>query len=119
MSFHPMAAAVDWLDAYRAGDVDAILEMFADDAVIHCSCGSIKIVTEKESLRAYWVQRIRENPAYGFDYLYPTDGGAMISYIVRDRAIAAVLTFNASGQIERLSCGTSNWAGSRTDRKGL
>ena len=108
MSFHPMAAAVDWLDAYRAGDVDAIVEMFADDAVIHCSCGSIKLVTEKESLRAYWVQRIREYPASGLDYLHPSDGGAMISYIARDREIAAVLTFNASGQINTLSCGVSN-----------
>jgi ketosteroid isomerase-like protein len=34
MSFDPMAAAVDWLDAYRAGDIDAILQMHAGDAVI-------------------------------------------------------------------------------------
>ena len=39
MSFDPMAAAVDWLDAYRAGDIEALLAMYADGAFIHCGCG--------------------------------------------------------------------------------
>ena len=54
-----MAAAIDWLDAYCAGDIDAIVEMYVDDAIVHCGCGSIKIVTEKESLRAYWAKLSR------------------------------------------------------------
>lgn len=31
MSFDPMAEAIDWLDAYRAGDI-SIVDMYADDA---------------------------------------------------------------------------------------
>ena len=42
MSFDPMAAAVDWLDAYRAGDIEALLAMYADGAFIHCGCGGFK-----------------------------------------------------------------------------
>ena len=38
MSFDPMAIAIDWLDAYRAGNIEAILEMYAEDAVVHCGC---------------------------------------------------------------------------------
>ncbi|WP_283806218.1 hypothetical protein [Bradyrhizobium sp. DOA1] len=34
MSFDAMAAAVDWLDAYRASDVEAILDLYAEDAVV-------------------------------------------------------------------------------------
>lgn len=34
MSIDPMAAAIDWLDAYRAGDIETILGMYAEDAVI-------------------------------------------------------------------------------------
>ncbi len=41
MSFDPMATAVDWLDAYRAGDIQAILEMYAEDAVVHCGCDEL------------------------------------------------------------------------------
>jgi ketosteroid isomerase-like protein len=32
-----MAVAVDWLDAYRAGDLETILNMYADNAVISAS----------------------------------------------------------------------------------
>ena len=30
MSFDPMAAAVAWFDAYRAGDIETILAMYAE-----------------------------------------------------------------------------------------
>ena len=108
MSFDPMAAAVDWLDAYRAGDIDAIVEMYADDAVVHCGCGGIKIITEKEGLRAYWVKQFQEYPASDLDSLQPSGEGTMISYISRDGVICAILNFNASGKIASLTCGPSN-----------
>jgi ketosteroid isomerase-like protein len=63
MSFDPMAAAVDWLDAYRAGDIDAILEMYADDAVVYCDCDEVAI-TGREGLRAYWAACLRKAPRH-------------------------------------------------------
>jgi hypothetical protein len=58
MTLRAMAAAVDWL-AYRARDIEAILKMFADDAVVECNCGGMKIITGKEGLRAYWKGRLK------------------------------------------------------------
>jgi ketosteroid isomerase-like protein len=55
-----MADAVDWLYAYRAGDIDALLKMLAEDAVIHCGCGTMKTVPEE-------MQRLREYPASALD----------------------------------------------------
>jgi hypothetical protein len=107
MSFDPMAAAIDWLDAYRAGDIEAILKMCADDAVVHCGCGSTTTITRNEGLRAYWVERLREYPAFDLDNLQPSYVGTLISYVSRDGAVRAVLTFNASGQIASLTCGPS------------
>jgi hypothetical protein len=108
MSFDPMAAAVDWLEAYRVGDIDAIVEMHADDAVVHCGCGCIRIITEKEALRAYFVKLLQEYPVSDLNDLQPLGEGTMISYIARGRVVTAILTFNASGQIASLSCGPSN-----------
>jgi ketosteroid isomerase-like protein len=34
-SFNPMAAALDWLDAYRAADL-SIVDMYAPNAVLEC-----------------------------------------------------------------------------------
>jgi hypothetical protein len=50
MSFDPMAAAVDWLDAYRDGDIETILAMYADDAVVHCGCGGMKTISGRQGL---------------------------------------------------------------------
>ena len=52
MSFDPMAAAVDWLDAYRTGDIETILAMYADDAIVHCACGGMKRISTRQGLRA-------------------------------------------------------------------
>jgi hypothetical protein len=49
-------------DAYRARDIEAILEMFADDAVVECNCGGMQIITGKEGLRAYWKGRLKIIP---------------------------------------------------------
>jgi hypothetical protein len=107
MSFDPMAAAVDWLDAYRAGDIEALLSMYTDDAVIHCGCGGLKTVTGKSDLRAYWTERLRDYPASDLNDIHPTGDGTMISYVAGDATVSAVLTFDRSGQIRISKCGPS------------
>lgn len=108
MSFDPMAAAVDWLDAYRAGDIEAILEMYAENAVVQCSCSGVKTLTGREALRAYWVERLREDPASGLDNLQPSQDGAVISYITRTGVVSAVLVFDRAGKIKTLNCSPSH-----------
>jgi len=101
-----MAAAVDWLDSYRAGDIGAILDMYADDAVTECGCDGLT-VAGKEGLRAYWERRLRDDPAADLDDLQSYGEGATISFIARDRVVAATMKFNAEGRIDRLWYGPS------------
>jgi ketosteroid isomerase-like protein len=108
MSFDAMATAVDWLDAYRAGDVDAILQMYAEDAVIVCGCDCMKTMAGPQGRRAYWVDRVVEYPASTLDDLQQASEGALISYLVRDVLVSAVLRFNAAGQISAHTCGPSD-----------
>jgi ketosteroid isomerase-like protein len=106
MVFDPMAAAVDWLDAYRAGNLGAILNMYAEDAVTECGCYGLTI-NGKEGLRAYWERRLREYPASDLDDLRPHAEGATICYKACDGVVAATLEFNAEGRIRRLRCGSA------------
>jgi hypothetical protein len=108
MSFDPMALAVDWFDPSRAGDVDAILETYADDAVLNCGCGGMKSISGNEGLRAYWVERLRGFPANGLDNLHPAEDGVMISYATLTGVVRAVLVFDANGKIVWQACGPSN-----------
>lgn len=105
-----MAAAIDWLDAYRAGDIEAILEMHAEDAVVHCGCcGGVKTITSREALRAYWIDRVREHPAGKLDDLNPLhDDGTIISYTTNTGIMSALLAFDGAGRIKELNCNPSH-----------
>ena len=108
MSFDPMAAAVDWLDAYRAGDIESILKMYADRAAIHCACGGSKLSSDPDGRRAYWVDRLRNYPATGLDNLQPLEDAVVISYVARGGIVSASLTFDPRGQIAAHVCGPSH-----------
>ena len=104
MSFDPMAVAVDWLDAYRAGDLETIMELHADDAVVHCGCSGAQTITGREALRAYWSDRLQNFPAGTLDDLNPSDNGTVISYVTSTGVMSALLAFDAVGRIKLLDC---------------
>ena len=112
MKFDAMAAAVDWLDTYRSGDIEAILKMYSDDAVTECACEGIGIAG-RDGLRAYWERRIKSHPASDLNDLRPCTNGATISYLARNGIVSATLEFDATGRIVFLRCGPSGAAGSR------
>ena len=103
-SFDPMAVAVDCLDAYRAGDVDAILDLHADDAVVHCGCSGVQTVTGRAALRAYWTDHLRKYPAGTLDDLNPSDDRTVISYATSAGVMSAALAFDPSGRIKVVDC---------------
>ena len=109
MSFDPMAAAIDWPDAYRASDLESVLKMYADDATIECACGGLKTIAGKDAIRAYWVQRLKNYPASDLNDLQSSIEGATISYSAGDGFVCATLGFNANGQITRSRCGPSKY----------
>ena len=97
MNHDHLAIAVDWFDAYRARDVDAILDMYADDA--ECRCDNVK-----ENLRAYWTRQLQDFPASELDDLQPNSDGATISYVSGDGIVAATLAFDPNGRIASVRC---------------
>ena len=107
MSFDPMAAAIDWLDAYRAGDLESILEMYADDATLECGCSGGKMITGREAIRAYWVKRLRDYPASELDDMQPLRDVTAISYLTKKGPVSAVLAFDDQGLIAFQQCGPS------------
>lgn len=108
MKFDAMATAVDWLDAYRAAELDDILKLYADDAAIECCCRGTKIISGRDALRAYWEQRLTDHPALELEDLQPARDGVAIAYLSRDATVRATLEFNAKGQIAFLQCGPLN-----------
>src|ERR1700761_9834990 len=105
MSFDPMAAAIDWLDAYRSADIEFVLGMFADDAVVECGCCAMTKVIGREELRLYWAERFRDCAALDLEDLHPSASGASISYATRAGIVAVDMRFDAGGKIVSLRLG--------------
>jgi ketosteroid isomerase-like protein len=108
MSFDPMAAVVDWLDAYRSGDLESILDFYADDATIQCGSGGGTTITGSGALRAYWEQRLQDHPASELDDLQPAREGAAVTYLCHRLPIRCQFEFDSAGQIFFHNCGPSN-----------
>lgn len=101
----PLAAANDWFDAYRAGDLDQIVACFANNATLECGCGQTAALTGKPAIRSYWKQRLLEYPACDLDDLAPCLNGAQVSYSSTDGRVLAYLSFGNDGLIRFLRCG--------------
>jgi hypothetical protein len=61
-SFDPMAAAINWLDAYRDADL-SIVDLYSADAMLECGCNGETLITGKAALTEYWRSRFAEKPA--------------------------------------------------------
>ena len=65
--------STEWLDAWNAHDLDAILEHFADDVVFSSPLalqlieGSDGVIRGKADLRTYWSKGLRRSPELHFE----------------------------------------------------
>lgn len=106
MSLDPVAAAVEWLDAYRAADLDMIVGMHADEAVVDCRCCVRETVTNKERLRAFWKERFDECvPSDLLDVQPVSSSGTSISFATPRGKTTAVFVFNRDGKIIHMEWG--------------
>ena len=106
-SFDPMAVAIDWLDAYRAGDL-FIVDLYAEDASLRCDCGGEKELRGAGAITAYWQQRLVEEPAGELIDLQWEGSNVALDFRVPGGIVKAMLTFNADGSLRRSRCGPFN-----------
>jgi len=98
-----MAAAIDWLDAYRAASL-SIVDMYAEDASLECACDGRKVLVGRRAVTEYWKQRFVEAPAHELEDLQ--GDGIAVTFRVPAGIVRAILNFEACGKIERSRCGT-------------
>jgi hypothetical protein len=78
-TFDALAVVVDWLDAGQSADLDALLNLYGDDATLACDCEGV-ILTGREALSAYWEPKLasRSEIAFSLDDMVLTDDGLQI-----------------------------------------
>jgi len=108
--FDPLAVIVDWLDACRAGDLDAVLEFYDERATLECDCEGV-MLTGRASLSAYWAGKLRNElpTAYTLDDLTVTTNGIWVDYRNnKGRPVRAHFHFNETGKLLRTRCGPND-----------
>jgi ketosteroid isomerase-like protein len=108
MNFDALAAANDWLDAYRSADLEQILACFSDNATLECSCGRPERVTGKSALELYWKRRLAAVPAHALEAIWPIPCGAKITYATSGISITARVIFGPDGLLTSLKCRPAN-----------
>ena len=102
-----MAIAVDWLDAYRAGDL-FIIDFYDIDASLQCDCGGKKEFRGTNAIAAFWQQRLVEQPVGELIELRSDDSDVVLHFRVSDDTVKATLTFNPDGSLRHSRCGRLN-----------
>lgn len=102
-----MVAALDWLDAYRAGDL-FIVDCYAEDAFVHCNCGDKNEWRGTDAITAYWHQWLVEKPPGDLIDLQWNGSDVVLDFRVASGVVRALLTFDADGSLLRSQCGPLN-----------
>jgi len=103
---YTFAAALNWLDYYKAGSLE-LLDLYSEDAAITCGCGTRQVLSGRRSLRSYWVDRFEQKPVVDLIDLEDWLAGVVaVSYRTKIDVVRSVLTFDAhTGLIWIQRCG--------------
>lgn len=105
--FDQMGVVVDWFDACRKGDLESLLQLYADDASLECRCDGTRLWRGRSELEAYWRPRLEVFVSSGLalEEINPAPHGVALEYsIAGSLRIRALFGFGADGKISRIAC---------------
>ena len=105
--FDQIAIVVDWLDACRARDLEALLDLYAQGASLECACNDRKFLQSRADLASYWRPRLGDfSPtALGLDEITPDAEGVVVDYIsFEGKLVRIYFAFDGDGKILQTRC---------------
>ena len=106
--FDRIAVVVDWLDACRNRDLDALLDLYGEDARMECNCDSATVHRGRAELDAYWRPRLDSQVpvAFGLEEITPEIDGVVLDYRSYDgKPVRIHFSFDRFGKIVQTRCG--------------
>ena len=105
-NFDKMAAVVDWLDACRSGNLETLLDFYAESASLECACEGAGI-SGRSALAAYWRPKLSGAlpGAFSLEEITPHGEGVLLDYRgFAGKPVRIAFTFDAQGKISRTAC---------------
>ena len=107
--FDRVAVVVDWLDACRTRDLDALLDLYAEDARLECSCEGVKVLAAGPN----WILLAAPagQPAavaFGLEEIGPEADGVVLDYrSFEGKPVRIHFGFDETGKIVQTRCDPS------------
>ncbi|MGY3617372.1 YybH family protein [Bradyrhizobium sp. USDA 10063] len=104
--FDPLGIVVDWLDACRSGQLDALLDLYDEQATLVCDCERVSL-TGRLSITDYWKSKLESKSAsaYTLDDMTLTADGVQVDYQSHEgKPVRIRFRFSPSGKILYTSC---------------
>ena len=101
--FDNVAVVVDWLDACRSGNLDLLLDLYANDASLESAHGSVAL-SGRAQLSSYWAAKLsmRSPRAFALEQIMPVADGVMLDHSDADGGLVrTIFNFAADGRISR------------------
>ena len=105
--FDQMGIVVDWVDACRNGDLATLLDLYADDARVECTCNGTQLYRGRGELETYWGPRLSafSSAGFGLEEINPAAEGVDLEYSVAGALrVRASFRFSAEGKIDSTLC---------------
>jgi ketosteroid isomerase-like protein len=105
--FDQMGIVVDWVDACRKGDLATLLDLYADDAQVECTCNGTQHYRGRSELEAYWQPRLSafSSAGFGLEEIHPASHGVDLEYSIAGALrIRASFCFSPDGKIRTTLC---------------
>ena len=106
--FDQMGLVVDWVDACRKGDLATLLDLYADDAEVECTCnGTPFFYRGRRELETYWGPRLSafSSAGFGLEEINPAPNGIDLEYSVAGALrVHASFRFSPEGKIYSTLC---------------
>ncbi|MDH6257012.1 nuclear transport factor 2 family protein [Bradyrhizobium sp. BR13661] len=105
--FDHMGLVVDWVDACRKGDLATLLDLYADDGEVECSCNGTQRYRGRRELETYWGPKLNafSSAGFGLEEIHPAPNGIDLEYSVAGALrVRASFRFSAEGKIYSTLC---------------
>jgi ketosteroid isomerase-like protein len=105
--FDQIAVVVDWLDACRARDLEALLDLYAQDASLECACNDRKVFQGRADLASYWRPRLGDfsSAAFKLDEITTDAEGVVLDYVsFEGKPVRIYFNFDGDGKILQTRC---------------
>lgn len=103
--FDAIGIVVDWMDACKQRRLEALLDLYDDQATVECCEGGY--FTGRSQMERYWRPRLERagRGAFAIDALMPEEGGVLLDYRDYDgRRMRTHFRFTPRGKIRFTAC---------------